>query len=428
MTRLSAHDAIIIGAGPAGTSVALTLARRGWAVAIVEKSAFPRRKVCGEYISASNLALLDQLEIGEAWRANAGPEIRRVGFFSGETRVEAPMPHAIDGPRVERGPLAKDGPLANDGRSTNDGPGAKDGFGRALGRDIFDCLLLQAARSAGVEIFQPCRAVAIDPDGEAQLVRIQAGNETTILRAPVIVAAHGSWEPGPLPSQLGKTNRPSDLFGFKAHFTGSSLAPDLMPLLVLPGGYGGMVSADHGRLSISCCIRRDMLARLRKHPRHQSHLSAAEAVSRHLIESCRGVRDALESADADGPWLAAGPIRPGIRSCYERDIFRVGNAAGESHPVIAEGISMALQSGWLLASELSHVPSGRAGRETAGRRYEAAWKRLFSTRVYAAAVLAGIAVSPGSAAWMATIVRNFPQALTLGAQLSGKTKPVPGFV
>ncbi|TIX55786.1 MAG: monooxygenase, partial [Mesorhizobium sp.] len=171
-------------------------------------------------------------------------------------------------------------------------------------------------------------------------------------------------------------------------------------------------------------------ARLRKQPgpNQQSHLSAADAVSRHLMESCRGVRDALESAHPDGSWLAAGPIRPGIRSCYERDIFRVGNAAGESHPVIAEGISMALQSGWLLACELACAPDGWAGREAAGRRYEAAWKKLFSTRVYAAAAIAGIALRPGNAPLMAAIIRKFPQALTLGAQLSGKTKPVPGFV
>ncbi|TGQ31260.1 NAD(P)/FAD-dependent oxidoreductase [Mesorhizobium sp. M00.F.Ca.ET.216.01.1.1] len=415
MTRLSTHDAIIIGAGPAGTSVALTLARRGWAVAIVEKSEFPRRKVCGEYISASNLALLDRLEIGDAWRASAGPEIRRVGFFSGEACVEAPMPHA------------------------KEGPSRKDGFGRALGRDILDLLLLQAARSAGAEIFQPCRAVAIEPDGDMQMVEIQAKDEqeTTMLRAPVIVAAHGSWEPGALPSQLAKTNRPSDLLGFKAHFIGSSLAPDLMPLLAFPGGYGGMVWADHGRLSVSCCIRRDMLARLRKHyghdghihnsPEHHSYVSAADAVVRQLMESCRGVSDALEAAQLKGSWLAAGPIRPGIRSCYQRDIFRVGNAAGESHPVIAEGISMALQSGWLLACELADAPRGRAGREAAARRYEAAWRHLFSTRVHAAAVIAKIALRPGSAALMRATVRNFPQVLTLGAQLSGKTKPVPGF-
>ncbi|MER9139542.1 FAD-dependent monooxygenase [Mesorhizobium sp. M0830] len=414
MRRPSTHDAIVIGAGPAGTSLALLLARRGWSVAIVEKKMFPRRKVCGEYISASNLALLDRLEVGDAWRANAGPEIRRVGFFSGATCIEAPMPGAKYGPPVE---------------------GA---FGRALGRDMLDHLLLQAARSAGAEIFQPFRPVAIDQDGEMQAVRIQAkdensGDGTTVLRAQVVVAAHGSWEPGPLPSQLNKASHPSDLLGFKAHFTGASLASDLMPLLIFPGGYGGMVLADHGRMSISCCIRRDVLARLRMNhvsepdrPRQDGHPSAAEAVFRHLMASCRGVSDALGGACLDGPWLAAGPIRPGIRACYEKDIFRVGNAAGESHPIIAEGISMALQSSWLLAAELAGASSGRAGREAAGRRYQAAWKRLFSTRVYAAAAIARTALCPGGAALMGAAVRSFPQALTLGAHMSGKTRAIPG--
>lgn len=414
MRRPSTHDAIVVGAGPAGTSLALLLARRGWAVAIVEKKMFPRRKVCGEFISASNLALLDRLEIGAAWRANAGPEIRRVGFFSGATCIEAPMPGAKYEPPV------------------------KDAFGRALGRDMLDFLLLQAARSAGAEIFQPCRAVAIDQDGGMQAVRIQAkdensGDGTTFLRAPVVVAAHGSWEPGQLPSQLGKVCHPSDLLGFKAHFTGASLAPDLMPLLIFPGGYGGMVLADHGRLSISCCIRRDMLARLRKtrgsepdDPRQDGHPSAADAVFRHLMTSCRGVSDALDGARLDNPWLAAGPIRPGIRACYENDIFRVGNAAGESHPIIAEGISMALQSSWLLATELADAPSDRAGREGTGRRYQAAWRGLFSTRVYAAAALAGMALRPGGAALIGAAVRNFPRALTLGAHMSGKTRAIPG--
>ena len=46
-----------------------------------------------------------------------------------------------------------------------------------------------------------------------------------MLRAPVVIAAHGSWEPGKLPSQLDKINNPSDLLGFKAHFKGASLPP-----------------------------------------------------------------------------------------------------------------------------------------------------------------------------------------------------------
>ena len=138
-----AYDAVIIGAGPAGSSAAITLARQGWAVAIIEKTEFPRRKVCGEFISATNLALLDRLGIGDAWRAEAGPEIRRVGFFGGDVCTEARMP-------------------------------SKGGFGRALGRDILDRLLLDAARSAGAEILQPWRAVGIEREGELQAVKIEA--------------------------------------------------------------------------------------------------------------------------------------------------------------------------------------------------------------------------------------------------------------
>jgi flavin-dependent dehydrogenase len=47
------YDAIVIGGGPAGSTTALMLARAGWAVALIEKSQFPRSKVCGEFISAS---------------------------------------------------------------------------------------------------------------------------------------------------------------------------------------------------------------------------------------------------------------------------------------------------------------------------------------------------------------------------------------
>lgn len=57
-------DVIIIDAGPAGASAATLLAQAGWSVALIEKQIFPRRKVCGECIAASNLPLLDALGIG----------------------------------------------------------------------------------------------------------------------------------------------------------------------------------------------------------------------------------------------------------------------------------------------------------------------------------------------------------------------------
>ena len=127
-------DAVIIGAGPAGASAAILLARAGWSVALVEKQRFPRRKVCGECIAASNLPLLDALGIGAAFDAAAGPELRSVALMRGDEQVIADLPPA---------------------------PHQKYRWGRALGRETLDTLLLEQARSAGATVLQPWSVDAI---------------------------------------------------------------------------------------------------------------------------------------------------------------------------------------------------------------------------------------------------------------------------
>src|SRR4029077_3274632 len=86
------YDAIIIGAGPAGATAALMLARAGWSVAIVEKHSFPRRKVCGEFISATSMPLLHELGLLEDFLERAGPEVRLVGLLARDLVLAAPMP------------------------------------------------------------------------------------------------------------------------------------------------------------------------------------------------------------------------------------------------------------------------------------------------------------------------------------------------
>lgn len=385
-------DAVIIGAGPAGTATAIGLAKQGRRVAIIERSVFPRRKVCGEFTSAINIDLLERLGVGAAFRSQAGPEVKRIAFFSDGRPVVAPMPKGKD-----------------------------EVFGRALGRDILDGLLLDAARAAGVAVFQPWRAIDIAQGFENATVTMEADSERRQLFTQVVVAAHGSWEPGKLPTNLSKSTRPQDFLGFKAHFRRTRLPTDLMPLIAFPGGYGGMVWADHNRLSLSFCIRREALtsARLASPGR-----SAAEAAFHHIMVSCPGVAQALEEAEIAESWLAAGPIRPGIRAAYADDIFRVGNVAGESHPIIAEGIAMALQSGWILATQLGRFNRwDRSSRDEAGRTYALAWRQQFATRIRLAATLSVLASSPRGAALMRAVVNRVPASLSIGARLSGKTKP-----
>jgi len=390
------YDAVVIGGGPAGSATGLMLARAGWKVAIVEKSRFPRPKVCGEFISASTFPLLAELGLLEEVRGLAGPEVQRVGIFAGETVSVAAMP-------AVGGSFGK--------------------WGQALGREHLDLLLLEAAATAGAELWQPYRVTRVEPLPHGWRCEIGQDRKGTSLLADTLVAANGSWEKSHWLPDCDGPHRESDLVAFKAHFDGADLAPDLMPLLVFPGGYGGMVRSDKGRVSLSCCITRRTLDRCRKDEERAGH-----AVLGHIARSCKGVADALAGADIGESWLAAGPIRPGIRAAFADGMFRAGNAAGEAHPIIAEGITMAIQSAWFLCRELISAQDSLANPSAfaeTGRAYSASWRGHFAGRIRAAAAFAHTLMRPRSAALAVTLPRRFPAFLTFCAGLSGKTKQVP---
>lgn len=389
-----ARDAVIIGAGPAGSAAAIILARAGWWVALVEKEPFPRRKVCGECVAASNLPLLDALGVGRAFDAMAGPAIRRVALMGGAQVVEADLPP----------------PAAGTQR-----------WGRALGREALDVLLLDQARAMGVEVLQPWSVQAIEGVPGDWHCRISAAHadEPSFLHARVAIDAHGSWQPLPSARQRHRRiPRGSDLLAFKANFSNADLVAGLLPVLALDGGYGGMIVAEGGLATVACCIRRDRLETCRL---AAPGVRAGEAVEAFLRKQCRGVREALHPATRVGPWLAAGPLDPGIRVDAHDGPFRIGNAAGEAHPIIGEGMSMALQSAWLLCQYLlaRGKPKGSemAQQRDVARRYMAHWRRQFEPRLLFAAGFAHLAMRPCTSAPLLGLAQAWPGLLTLGARI-----------
>jgi flavin-dependent dehydrogenase len=326
----------------------------------------------------------------------SGPEVRQIGLLTGDLVVVADMP-AFKPTRQK--------------------------WGRACRREVLDTVLLDAAAHAGVKIFQPATAIAWRKAGPDFVCQMAFKQDSLEVRSRVLIAAHGSWDHGTLPTQPKSAHgRPSDLLAFKAHFRQSKLPAGLMPLLAFPGGYGGIVHCEDNCVSISCCIRRDQLQRCRTlHPGQP----APQAVLGHILQSCTGVRDFLDGAQLDQTWLSAGPIRPGVRSCGGNGLFLVGNAAGEAHPVIAEGISMALQSAWLLARCLVGKPDVLTSRDAIQQvqaDYSRVWKQSFDGRIRFSTAVANWAMRPPLVDWTGPVLRRFPSILTLGARLSGKTR------
>ena len=394
------YDAIVVGGGPSGATAAALLAQAGWRIAVIEKTPFPRQKVCGEFISATTWPLLRQLGIAASLLEIAGPVVRRVGLYAGDAMVSAELSAPAE--RADEG-------------------------GRALGREHLDTLLLQRAAELGADVWQPwgLSEFAANGDGYDCTVVKKGRRQSRALRSRLIIAAHGSWESGVMPTQaLRYPPRAGDLFGFKAHFTNSALPVDLMPLIAFPGGYGGMVQSDGRRVSLSCCIRRDQLARCRQ---RLPHAKAGPAVLAHIEASCRGVAVALSAATLEGEWLSAGPLRTGMRTFGKDGIFAVGNAAAEAHPIVAEGISMAIQSACLLCEQL--IARQEIQRPTAfsneiiasiRKEYATAWRRNFSRRLELAALFAHLFMRPVCTRIAASALVRVPQLLTWGARWSGK--------
>lgn len=383
------YDFVIIGGGPAGSTAAALLAQRGLRTLICEQKSFPRPKVCGEFMSTRLRPILRQLSLEADFDRLAGPPIRRV--------VACPF-----------------------GRLTLRGsfPAQPDGaFPRALARDQLDELLLHRAQQLGATILQPCQVTSVTGSlAEGfQVSTASAG----ILHGRAVILAHGLAQRGDMdptararPAQAPRP--PTEFICFKAHFTACPLPDDTIALAAAPGLYAGLV-----RTSDLAAAPRYSLAFVIRRRRIEDIGNSGEAQFQDLLHTNPAFATLLAGATRLSPWLASGPLQPGIREVYRDGRFFVGNAAGEVHALVGEGITLALRSAQLLAHSLTGTTP--AALAQAGRNYESRWRRLFLPRYYAANLFAHIMMRPTLAAPLSRCIRALPPLMNWCIRASGKS-------
>jgi flavin-dependent dehydrogenase len=313
------YDLIIIGGGPAGTSTAISAARSGARVLLLERGQFPRHKVCGEFVSAESLGLLTNLL----------------------DRQHAACSH--DAGRISGARLFLDGRVLE---TAVDPPAA------SISRLDLDAALWRSAESAGVEARQQVTVQNITHPDAFRVVTTEGEFESRAL-----VNASGRWSNVNLPpAENGMRNE--KWLGLKAHFAEPFSMPSV-DLYFFDGGYCGVqpvnVSGENssaGRVNVSAMVRADVA----------STLPLVFVRHRALHERSR-TWSSLSDPVSTSPLIFRNP-QP------ERDaVLMVGDAAGFVDPFVGDGISLALRSGSLAAHCLMSFLVGEASLPNAASQY-----------------------------------------------------------
>lgn len=296
-------DAIVVGAGPAGSATAWSAAGAAPAarILLLDAEAEPRHRPCGEYLSPAGVGALQRLGLADC--------------LVGTQRLGAVAMRAPDGGwSIPHRPVLG---LA---------PPASHGFG--VRRERFDAELQRSAATR-CDLRRGTRLVALQRDGDLWRLRLDGGAE---LLARTVVGADGR---GSLVRRLAGLDRapPRRRFALVARAHGVAHG-DAVEMHLGPLGQIGLCPLGDGEVNLNLLLAPSSSVLLRRMPRERL-LRAALAATPTLAGRLGGL--------VLGPVMATGSLPQGCRAVAADGVALVGDAAGFCDPFTGEGMSLALR-------------------------------------------------------------------------------------
>ncbi|MDP3824153.1 MAG: geranylgeranyl reductase family protein [Burkholderiales bacterium] len=332
-----ACDVLVVGAGPAGSAAAITLARAGLDVVLVDQHAFPRDKICGDGLIPDAHNALRKLGVLDEVMAQARPS----GFIG------------CIGPRGGR----------------IDVPGAL----AVLPRKQLDLILCRAAVAAGARMFAPLRFMApIEEDegpGEKRVVgaTLQHGDISRGLRARWVVLASGAVPQALMAAGMSTRTTPSGV-ALRGYVKNDAMVGRIDRLEIVwhravKPGYGWIFPCRDGVFNIGVGIV-DSHTPLRRGKPAMRALNLREAMAAfQRVYAPAG--ELMRGGTLLGAWKGA-PLRCTLEGArFTRPgLLVTGEAAGSTYAATGEGIGKAMETA-VLAAEA--VLAGGRGAEAAVR-------------------------------------------------------------
>lgn len=330
----------IIGAGLAGLTSAIHLAKAGIFVVLIEKDTYPRHKVCGEYISNEVLPYFSFLD--------------------------------IDIDSLKPVPISKFCISTQKGNSINCNM-PLGGFG--ISRYTLDNYLWEKAKKLGVLLINN-QVTDIEYQNNIFTITTSDNQELT---SDYVIGAYGKR------TQLDKTLKRSFAFqkspwlAIKAHYK-ADIASDTVALHNFSGGYCGISMVENNTVNTCYLVSYDSFKKYKNIAIFQKEVLYKNPFLKKFFLNAKPLFEAS---------ITIGQINFEKKEPVKNHIFMTGDAAGLIHPLCGNGMAMAIQSAKILSELLisSYDNTSVLNRTDIEKQYHKKWKDTFYKRLYTGRVL-----------------------------------------
>ena len=379
-------DVLVLGAGPAGISISLLLAKLGYEVEILDPAFFPRPKICGEFVNPQAVEWLTEQELL--------PDFLELSPFP----VYGMKIHDLQGKSFTGHYSPK---------------GTARGF--AIERKQFDTLLVAEARKAGIHI---CEGYL------AKKLKFESGKVTGVegldskgkgfeRQARVLIGADGR------NNLIGRTfgwmqgDRKLRKYAFMQYFENLEDLSHFGEVHLVRDGYIGIAPLNETTANVALVIDESA---------YPSGVSFESFLRQRISES--PLQKRMSAAHPVSHILSAGPLAFRMKQTSGHGTLLVGDTCGFVDPFTGEGINYAFLSASMAAPVLAEALSQNKFDDATLAQYDEARQKVFDRKFRMARILQKAIQWPAASKYL---IRKFADSMELAdtvVSAVGSTVPV----